>query len=309
MNKGRVIFRCITWLIVAMGGVFLFFAAKYLYWDKDDKIQEEQRGAETCQGYSYVTIEREAVNEGPLILVNNSNNYGFTQLDEMVTVTANKNDCYKVKDNNQKLNVAVMEPLNSMMKDFTEAKGKTDIIVVSAYRSFEEQERIYSNKVLEGDSKALQWVTIPGCSEHHTGYALDFGLYTSSGDSYNFNGKGIYSYILDNAYKYGFILRYPEDKTEITSIYYEAWHFRYIGRPHAYIAESNNMCLEEYIEYLKSFPFEEEHLNAEDFDGTKYEIYYVKAENGQTKVPVPRDRKYYISGNNVDGFIVTAYMQ
>lgn len=65
------------------------------------------------------------------------------------------------------------------------------------------------------------------------------------------------------------------------------------------------MCMEEYIDYLKQFAFGETHLQIEDSDGVRYEIYYVKAETGTTQVPVPTDRPYTLSGNNTDGFIVT----
>lgn len=307
VNIGKTMCRCFLWIIAAAGVVLLYFAAKHLYQDNNTYPQEIKEVVLEQSGYNYVTIQHDAMREGPLILVNNSNLYGFAQLDEMVTINEYKNSFYKVSDNNQKLNIAVMEPLNRMMKDFNKSAGNNDIMVTSGYRSFEEQESIYNNRVLSGETKnEPQWVAVPGGSEHHTGYSLDLGLYTSDGYSYKFDGNGIYSYILDNAYKYGFILRYPEDKTDITGIFYEAWHFRYIGHPHAYYMESRGMCLEEYIEYLKSFPFDKTHLYTSDFDGTKYEIYYVMAEDGPTSVPVPENREYIISGNNVDGFIVTA---
>ena len=307
MDKRKAV-CCFVWIIAESGMALIFFTAKYLYWDKNEDLRQDKETLSPYDDYSYVTLKEEAVGKGPLILVNNSNLCDFAQVEEMVTVNTHKNSSYKVKDNNQRLNIEVMEPLNKMMDDFMKSKGKSDIMIVSAYRSFDEQESIYSSKAIEGEDKgALQWVAIPGGSEHHTGYAFDFGLYTSNGYSYKYDGKGIYSYILENAYKYGFILRYPEDKTSKTSIYYEPWHFRYIGRPHAYILESKGMCLEEYIEYLKSFPYDGTHFYAKDFDGTDYEIYYVKSEGGATRLPVPKDRKYSISGNNIDGFIVTAY--
>lgn len=306
VNTGKTILRCFIWIIGAAGVVLLYFTVKYLYRDNNTYPQEEKVSFSEQTGYRYVILQYDAVREGPLILVNNSNLYGFTQLDEMVAISKYKNGFYKVSDNNQKLNAAVMEPLNKMMKEFTEFVGDSDIMVTSGYRSYDEQEMIYDNKALYREDNNIQWVAFPGGSEHHTGYAMDFGLYTDNGKSYTFSGEGIYSYILDNAHKYGFILRYPEDKTDITGIFYESWHFRYIGQPHAYFMESEDMCLEEYIEYLKSFSFDKTHLYVRDFDGTKYEIYYVKAKDGPTNVPVPKNREYVISGNNVDGFIVTS---
>ena len=92
----------------------------------------------------------------------------------------------------------------------------------------------------------------------------------------------------------------------MTGVSYEPWHFRYVGVPHAYLIQNQNMCFEEYIDYLKQFEFDKQHLEV-DFQGQNYEIYYVKAnENQLTQVPVPKGRDYSISGNNVDGFIITA---
>ena len=67
----------------------------------------------------------------------------------------------------------------------------------------------------------------------------------------------------------------------------------------------NNFCLEEYITYLHQFTFEKSHLFITDDDESSYEIYYVKAEKGETDIPVPKEGNYSISGDNVDGFIVT----
>ncbi|NLB43301.1 MAG: peptidase M15, partial [Clostridiales bacterium] len=92
-----------------------------------------------------------------------------------------------------------------------------------------------------------------------------------------------------------------EEKRSKTGIEYEPWHFRYIGKPHSYIATEYNMCLEEYVDYLKEFQFGEKHLRVRDGDGKRYEIYYTD----KLDVPVPSGKQYKVSGNNVDGFIIT----
>jgi len=305
VNIGKTIFSSLICITVVGGAILLYSAARHLNKDSSTYPQEEDVVSKPSR-YNYITMQHDYVKEGLLILVNNSNLYEFTELDEMVTISNYKNSFYKVSNNLQKLNAAVMEPLNRMMEDFNKSAGDSDIMVASGYRSYDDQVSIYDNKVLNDGGNSAQWVAIPGGSEHHTGYAMDLGLYTSDGVSYDFTGEGIYSFILENAYKYGFILRYPENKIDITGIYYEPWHFRYVGHPHAYFMYKNDMCLEEYIEYLNTFPFNKNHLYVSDFDGTEYEIYYMKAEeDGPTNVPVPKNREYEISGNNVDGFIVT----
>ncbi len=81
---------------------------------------------------------------------------------------------------------------------------------------------------------------------------------------------------------------------------YESWHFRYVGLPHACVMAENDLCLEEYIDYLRGFPFSGEHLQVTCL-GRSYEIYYCPRD----QVYVPVNGTYTISGNNVDGFIVT----
>ena len=86
----------------------------------------------------------------------------------------------------------------------------------------------------------------PGHSEHHTGLAVDFNDVSS-----DFRNTEAYAWLQKNAAKYGFVERYPEDKVDITGIDYESWHYRYVGREHAEAMQSLNMCLEEYVLYLK----------------------------------------------------------
>ena len=69
------------------------------------------------------------------------------------------------------------------------------------------------------------------------------------------------------------------------------------------------MCLEEYIDYLKQFSFSKQHLNVEDDQHQRYQIYYVPSDGQRTEIPVPKDNQYTISGNNVDGFLVTVSLE
>ena len=153
-----------------------------------------------------------------------------------------------------------------------------------------------------------QTAASPGHSEHETGLAMDLGIYTDAGISRNFIGQEKYRWICENAPQYGFILRYEQDKTQLTGYHYEPWHFRFVGVPHAGVMKKLNYCLEEYILYLKQFPFEKQHLFIEDDAQRRYEIYYVAADKDPVNLPVPLDAEYTISGNNVDGFIVTVLL-
>ena len=251
--------------------------------------------------YIQIVKEQADIYKGEQILVNNDISCEFMKNDSLVSLYDNKNAAYQVKDKNVLLSKHIIEPLNNMLNDFYQACGPNSLIVVSGYRTSEFQQALYNERVSEeGAVEAAKWVAQPGRSEHHTGLALDFSLYFGDGTSEDYDGTGKYQWINNNAYEYGFIVRYDESKKDITKIYYEPWHFRYVGVPHSYIIAQNNFCFEEYIDYLRGYEYGENHLEV-SCDGIKYVIYFTK----DTNIYIPKNKEYQISGNNVDGFIVT----
>jgi D-alanyl-D-alanine carboxypeptidase len=93
----------------------------------------------------------------------------------------------------------------------------------------------------EAESMARDYVAEPGTSEHELGLAVDINA--DGGE----DPWGVYSWLAENAYQYGFILRYPEGKTEITGIAYEPWHYRYVGTEAAAEIHEQGITLEEYL--------------------------------------------------------------
>ena len=132
----------------------------------------------------------------------------------------------------------------------------TSVWVQSAYRSYDKQEELFNNKVKEYKEKGKQQeeaeklaqtiVQRPEMSEHNLGLAADFNTVTNE-----FEDTKAFKWLKENAEDYGFILRYPKDKQDITGISYESWHWRYVGKEHAKVINEKGYCLEEYIEYLK----------------------------------------------------------
>lgn len=122
----------------------------------------------------------------------------------------------------------------------------------SAYRTWEEQEAIMQEWVevhlAEGhepsQARALaeRRVAIPGTSEHQLGLALDIEPIDAADE------EAVYGWMAHNAHRFGFILRYPADKTQITGIDYEPWHFRYVGQEAAQEIYQRRCCLEEYLQ-------------------------------------------------------------
>lgn len=124
------------------------------------------------------------------------------------------------------------------------------IIIVSAYRSYTYQEKLFDYYVKEkGLNYALNCSAKPGHSEHQTGLAIDV---EGSNFDYDLFEQSIeFDWMKKNAYKYGFILRYPKGKEHITGFKYEPWHYRYVGEKVAKYIYENNLTFEEYFEVAK----------------------------------------------------------
>ncbi len=128
------------------------------------------------------------------------------------------------------------------MCDAAKEDGK-NILSNSAYRSYKDQQDVYDTYLsLYGQTYVDNYVAVPGFSEHQTGLALDVAAKGYS----TFKTSPEYTWMLENAYKYGFILRYPKEKQEITGYKNEAWHFRYVGLEAAKYIQENNITYEEY---------------------------------------------------------------
>ena len=160
--------------------------------------------------------------------------------------------------------------------------------------------QIHSTSVTNTDYDSLYTNVL---SERSSGYSFDIGLITSTGEVVAYLTKRN-EWMVANCWYYGFILRYPDDKTSVTGVDYMPHHFRYVGLPHSLIMYENNYCLEEYLDYIKSYTVDAP-LTYTSGDIT-YEIYYYAASNnGSTEVKIPKKNNYSISGNNTDGFIIT----
>ncbi len=128
------------------------------------------------------------------------------------------------------------------------AKAKEDdlqIIAMSSYRSYQYQDNLYNRYVQnDGVENADTYSARPGFSEHQTGLAID--IYNGKENYTNFENTEEFKWMQENAYKYGFILRFPKDKTKETGYQYESWHYRYVGVEISKIINQKKICLEEY---------------------------------------------------------------
>lgn len=152
--------------------------------------------------------------------------------------------------NDQWVDERIYPELQQMFDD-ARAEGIYPLINES-YRSAERQQEILDNYIAayeaeglsteEAQQRALEVVAKPGTSEHQLGLALDIIV------EYEEDSTVTWQWLKENCWRYGFILRYPEDKTEITGISYEPWHFRYVGAEAAQQITERGITLEEYLE-------------------------------------------------------------
>lgn len=243
---------------------------------------------------------------GNLVMVNSQNLYSFPNVStHLVNISSEIQDRhFKVSYNTLQLQETAMDALNNMMSDFYEVFGTGDVTVVTSMVSYQEQNSVYTppaagTQILQNENQLA-----PGYSEHHTGYAFDLKLVNSSGQISAYDGTGNYKWLNDNCYKYGFAVRYPAAKGEVTGMEPNPAHFRYVGVPHSFIMRENGFTLEEYMNWLKKYIHGYEHMYYSVY-GYDYEIYFVPAEEEETVVAVPKNDDYSVSGNNCDGFIVT----
>lgn len=190
-------------------------------------------------------------------------------------------------------------------------KGTQKIVPVSGYRTVAEQSKIYADSLkTHGEAFTRQYVALPQCSEHQTGYAIDLALEKNTIDFIrpDFPYEGICEEFRKNAPKAGFIERYQKGKVAITRIAHEPWHFRFVGYPHSLLMAQRSLSLEEYCALLKEHP-QDAPLRHKSGKGT-VEIFYVPlCESARGKTQVLVHSLYQVSGNNVDGAIVTMWRQ
>ena len=164
--------------------------------------------------------------------------------------------------------------------------------VSSGFRGYEAQAELYDG----GRNSAF--ALPPGHSEHHTGLAAD--IMAIGVGQWDLGNSPQGRWLANNSYRYGLILRYPQGAEEITGIVFEPWHFRYVGRVHAYFMRRKGLVLEEYLEMLRVYGDVFLRKN-----GIIYHVSHQVPENG--KLLVPEGWEFTVSGDNLGGYIITAW--
>ena len=274
--------------------------------DNSPALSDDETG-EPAESYTSETVSSAQLHSGSLILVNKNNEYIFADNPDVVSFpTSGK--LYGIKDGNLKANQTALTAFNNMMKDAYSNISDANIVVMTAYRSADEQTKLNNG-------------TPAGYSDFHTGMSFEL----KDGNTWApINADSLqdkYQWLYDNAHKYGFIVRYPDDIptsaagknagksfSEITGVSDYAQVFRYVGVAHATYIKANNLCLEEYLELLRTTYSYQNPLSVRGADGRSYLIYYAEAEaNDESESEIKVSSKYgsEISGDNMNGYIVT----
>lgn len=182
----------------------------------------------------------------------NEEQWSLVLVNQWNPMTTDGNEVETVELSNGQMVDARIYPQLQQMFDAMRADGVYPV-VASGYRTKQKQEQLYKEKVAAYEAKGMSeeqakaeaehWVSVPGTSEHELGLAVDINA-----DGIHSTGDAVYEWLSQHACEYGFIQRYPPDKTEITGVEHEPWHYRYVGVKAAGSIQRRGICLEEYLE-------------------------------------------------------------
>ncbi len=190
----------------------------------------------------YENMEVTDTSKGNTMLVNKYNSLSKDyEVEDLKTISKT----YSYGDN-KKLNKEAYDAFISLADD-AKKEGYT-ILIVSSYRTYQDQEDVWKDyKASFGTKKADAYAARAGSSEHETGLAIDVADYNDKNDK--FEATESFKWMQTNAHKYGYILRYPKGKENITGYSYEAWHYRYVGIDTATKVYNEGITYDEYYEY------------------------------------------------------------
>lgn len=247
VNKNKFIFTLLTIILLILFIIILIVINSN---KKNNRTEDlKQNAIEVSTNVDDNTNneikEKKEITDWRLILVNIDN-----ALPEDYNIELADIDQYRQFD------ARAIEELKKMV-EAERKSGASGMWVQSGYRSIELQTKVFNEQVQEyinqGKTKeeaeklTLKIINKPGTSEHNLGLAVDFNY-----ANYDFEETTAFKWLKENAEDYGFILRYPKDKVEITKVNYEPWHWRYVGVENAKEINKKEFCLEEYIEYLQN---------------------------------------------------------
>ena len=274
-------------LIMAIGGIIANIRGEIGKGPDNEKVD-----------WASFTVTATDTLQGPLVLVNNTHVYTFPNsgIDHLGKINDKRVShdprVYQQSGLSAYMEKTALDALDQMLVDFHAATGLDNVVLKYAYRSAEEQQAL-----VDGGAS-----TQVGYSDHHTGMGIQLA-YLRNSNNYSLSTDEAYNWLFENCHKYGFVIRYPETKADITGVSDYTDYFRYVGVAHATYMKANDLCLEEYVTLLKGYT-DDKPLKINGADGRYYEVWYVAVE-GSATVKHPTNYAYTVSGTNDGGVVVT----
>ena len=273
-------------LVMAIGGIIANIRSELGKGPDNEKVD-----------WGSFTVTATDTLQGSLTLVNNTHVYTFpSSIDHLGKLNDKRMShdprLYVQSGLSTYMENTALDALDQMLVDFHAATGKDDVSLRYAYRSAEEQQEL----VDKGSTTQV------GYSDHHTGLGIQLGYYRDN-RNYTLDTDPVYNWLFENCHKYGFVIRYPADKVDITGVDDYTDYFRYVGVAHATYMTEHDLCLEEYIDLIKDYT-DEKPLKVNGADGKYYEVWHV-AVDGSATVKHPTNYAYTVSGTNDGGVVVT----
>lgn len=241
-------------------------------------------------GYTLLDVPSAQLSSGLIALIDDAHPMTVQEDNEsLVSLNDEKNEFYSLRYEDISMTGDAAAAFNVMMQDYHANTGLSDFVVYNTTSS---------------DTNAYS--PCPGYfPESALGNTVDLAVQGYAGGIIAYDGRDEEGWIVDNCASYGFIVRFPSGKEASTGHSGCPWHLRYVGTLYSAIMRDNNLCLEEFNEWIKSYTLDtapyEYNLN-----GIIYKIYYCPSMGDSTQVKVPVTGRYTISGNNADGFVITA---
>ena len=239
------------------GILLTFAAAKHVVSQHKEKLTAQNEKLETENGELKSKVGKEmAIGDGAKTLSGDSADWALALVNESHPLDTDYEPELTEIDTERSVDTRIAEDLEQMLKDAQE-EGLS-MYVASAYRSYDQQRQVFNSTMqdwiaqgytpLDAYDETKKSVAVPGTSEHATGLALDIiasyyeELDEEQGDTPE------QKWLAEHCWEYGFILRYPPDKADVTGIIYEPWHYRYVGKEAAKEITEQGLTLEEYLE-------------------------------------------------------------
>lgn len=239
-------------------------------------------------GSSEAALPLSKLSQGSLVLIDKNHKTVSVRKEDTVNLIDYTNSFYTINDYSMRLTEETAVSLGELMFGYSNSTGSNNLVV------YDTANGIAANSASCPCPRYF--------SENNLGTCVDIAV-KQGDDIAAFNTAGAERWIFDNCTNYGFILRYPDGKEDKTGEKYCPWHLRYVGKVHAKLMYDNNLCLEEYLVYLKNYS-EENPLFCQA-DGSNYAVYSKECEGQETCVNVPINGNYDISGDNSEKFIIT----